>query len=129
MSESSEKTVVTVETETIKVEGEAVENPIFERHKRGKNWAAILTGKNAANMERSFLKTRGPTIDLTGVGAGTALEIGGDYISSGGIRYPDRRYWRVVKLDETSMVVEVYASASKLLKAVRESVVGVKEAA
>lgn len=121
MSETAEKTIATIATKTIKVEGEAIENPIFENHRRGKNWAAILIGKNAANMERCFLKCCGATIDLTGVGAGTAIEIGGDYVSCRGIRYPDRRYWRVTSFDETSMVVEVYPTAAKLLKAVREA--------
>jgi hypothetical protein len=129
LSDSTEKTATTVETKAIKVEGEAIENPIFEGHKRGRNWVAVLTGKNAANMERRFLKSHGSTVDLTGVSIGSALEVGGDYISARGIRYPDRRYWRVTDLDEATMAVEVYASAAKLLKAVRESTIMLKKEA
>lgn len=129
MSDSVEKAAADVETKVIKVEGESIENPIFEGHRRGKNWVAVLTGKNAANMERRFLKSHGATVDLTGVGVGSALEVGGDYISARGIRYPDRRYWRVTDLDETTMAVEVYASAAKLLKAVRESAAMLKKEA
>lgn len=108
-----------VETKVIELDGDSMENPIFVGHKRGKNWAAILSGKNAANMHRSFLQSKGEIIDLEPVKAGTVLEIAGDYVTSGGRFDPNRRYWRVTAKTEDEMTVEVHASAAKALKAAR----------
>jgi hypothetical protein len=42
------------ELKTIELEGFGLESPVYSNHKRSKNWGAIVTGKNAANAERSF---------------------------------------------------------------------------
>lgn len=111
-----------IETLTVELDGESFENPAYVSHKRGRNWAAVLTGKNAAQMQRSFLPCAGATVDIDGIPAGAALEIGGDYITSGGNRHYDRRYWRIVEVRDDSMTVEVYPTAARLLRAVRQTV-------
>ena len=113
-------------TKTIELDGDSVENPVYCSHRRGKNWAAILTGKNAANMHRSFLRSKAEIIDLEPVGTGDVLEIAGDYTSSGGRFQPDRLYWYVTAKTEDEMTVEVHPTAAKALRAAR---LAVKEAA
>lgn len=108
---------------TVELDGGSFENPAYVHHKRGKNWAAILTGKNAANMQRQFLKSHGATVDIDGLPVGTVLEVGGDYITSGGNRQPDRRYWRIIELTDEQMTVENHPSAAKALKAARVAAV------
>ena len=44
---------------TIELDGRSVENPAYCNHRRGRNWGAIVRGKNAANCERSFLRAVG----------------------------------------------------------------------
>ena len=44
---------------TIEVVDGLFKSPHFEGHKRGRNWAAILNGRNAANLERDSLKKTG----------------------------------------------------------------------
>ncbi len=106
-----------IETQTIELDGNSVENPNYCNHKWGRNWAALLRGKNAANMEREFLKSRGSTIDLEPVHVGSVIEVAGDYTSSGGNFQPDRIYWRVLEKTDDEMTVEVYPTPAKALKA------------
>ncbi|MBZ9798733.1 hypothetical protein [Mesorhizobium sp. ES1-4] len=108
-----------IETKTIELDGDSFENPIFCSHRRGRNWVAKLTGKNAANMSKSFLKSRGETVDVESVGIADVLEIAGDYTTSGGRFDPNRIYWRVVEKTDDEMTVEVHASAAKALKSAR----------
>ena len=108
-----------IETKTIELDGDSFENPIFCSHKRGRNWVAVLTGKNAANMSKRFLKSRGETVDVESVRIGDVLEVAGDYTTSGGRFDPNRRYWRVTAKSEDEMSVEVHPSAAKAIKAAR----------
>ena len=105
------------EPKTIAVEFGAFNNPIFENHKRGRNWAAEVTGKNAANCDKRFLKKRGAIIDLEGIAPGAVIEIAGDYTTARGGFRPDRRYWLVRSLSETEMKVEEWPSLAKAMKA------------
>jgi hypothetical protein len=111
-----------VERMTIDVDGDAIENPIYESHKRGTNWCAVMTGKNAANMERSFLAQRGMIIDVSSVEVGAALEIAGDYTSSGGNKQRNRITGVVVLKSENEFVIDVYASVAKAISATNKGI-------
>ncbi|WP_062223281.1 hypothetical protein [Aureimonas sp. D3] len=107
--------------EVLPLDGGAMENPAFVRHKRGRNWCAILSGPNAARMERTFLHTRGATVDLSDVRPGQVIEFGGDYVTSGGNRHYDRRYFLVLATDGADeMTVERHDTAAQALRAARE---------
>lgn len=107
------------EIETVELDGDGLENPVYCGHQRGRNWGAILTGKNAAQMERHFLRQKENIIDLEPVAVGHVLEIAGDYFTCSGRRDPDRLYWRVIEKTEDEMKVEVYPTPAKALKAAR----------
>lgn len=107
--------------EVIALDGGALENPAFVSHKRGRNWGAVLSGPNAARMERTFLHTRGATVDVSDVQPGQVIELGGDYITSGGNRQYDRRYLLVLDTDGADqMTAEQHDTAAKALRAARE---------
>lgn len=103
---------------TIREDG-TVAAPWWRGHKRGKNWLAIIRGKNAAHMSRDFLAC--DRVDrsyaVAGICVGDALECGSDYISCSGIRYRDRDYFTVVGLSETEAVVERYPTAAQAIRA------------
>jgi len=74
----------------------------FCDHRRGKNWLCIATGKNAANMmrERCKLDYETQEYDVSNVQEGHALELGCEYVSSGGRNDHDRRFYSVVAILE-----------------------------
>jgi hypothetical protein len=106
-------------TTTIPIEHGAIETTIHESHKRGRNWAAVLVGPNAARMERQFMRRRGRVIDVSDLKVGDAFEVGGDYISSGGNRSPNRAYYVITEMADDHMVVETYDTAAQAIKAAR----------
>ncbi|WP_139813061.1 hypothetical protein [Ensifer aridi] len=110
-----------METKTYELNGGSMEMPIYVNHRRGRNWIAILSGKNAANVERQFLKSRGKTVDLTGVTLNSVLEIAADYTTSTGRRDPHRLYQRVVSLSETELAVECHPSMAEAMKAAHKA--------
>lgn len=107
---------------TMTVDGDAIENPIFESHKRGTNWACVLIGKNAANMDRAFLPQRGKIIDVSNVEVGVAIEIAGDYTSSGGNKQRNRIAGVVVSKTDTELVIDQYASVAKAISAANKGI-------
>ena len=68
----------------IEISYDAIEAPIFCDHKRGNNWAAVVTGKNAANATKQFLGRAGEEYDVELVKKGDILEIAADYRTPGG---------------------------------------------
>lgn len=99
------------------VDGESIESPVYEPHKRGSNWASLCTGKNAANMHRQFLPMRGRIIDTSALSVGSVIEIAGDYTSSGGNKSADRLPAIVVAISEDEIVLDVYSSIAKAMSA------------
>ena len=101
------------------LDGRSIENPVFCSHRRGRNWAAVVSGKNAANAQRNFLKAVGRTVDLSQVAVGDVVEFGGDYISSGGIRRPNRCWWLIVKISDEVVSVDPFESLAAAMRAAR----------
>ncbi|ACP24469.1 hypothetical protein NGR_c06760 [Sinorhizobium fredii NGR234] len=106
---------------TIELDCRSIKNPAHCYHKRGRNWAAIMRGKNAANCDRDFLRSTGDIVDLDPVLAGDVVEFGGDYITSTGRREPDRRWWHVRAIADDAMTYEAHPTLAKALKAAREA--------
>lgn len=104
---------------TNELDGRSIENPAFCDHKRGRNWAAIVRGKNAANSNRDFLRTHGKIVDLEPVAPGDVLEFGGDYITSCGNRRPDRRWFLVQDINDDVITYEQHSTLAKALRAAR----------
>lgn len=104
------------------IDGDAIEAPVFETHKRGKNWASVLVGKNAANMDRHFLPQRGRIIDVSRLSRGDAFEIAGDYTSSGGTPHPSRFIGVVVEKTDDVLIVDKYATIAKAMSAANKQI-------
>lgn len=107
------------------IDGDAIEAPVFETHKRGKNWSCFFTGKNAANADRHFLAQRGRVIDISRLELGMPIEIAGDYTSSGGTPHPSRFIGVVTSKTDTTLIVDQYASVAKAISAGRKGIVAV----
>lgn len=105
---------------TTELDGRSINNPVFCAHKRGRNWAAIVTGKNAANCERRFLRTSGRIVDLAAVSSGDVVEIGGDYVTASGRRHPDREFWLIHEIDDDHLTYELHESLAKAIRAARQ---------
>jgi len=105
---------------TIELDGRSVENPAYCNHRRGRNWGAIVRGKNAANCERSFLRAVGEVVDLESVQVGDVLEFGGDYVTRSGRRQPDRRWWHVQYITDDELTYESHETLAKALRSARQ---------
>ncbi len=112
-----------------KVERGYIEAPIYETHRRGKNWMAILKkGKAPRKPEREFQEKEiadGTAFyPIQNVHVGDILEFGADYITSGGHREGNRKYFRVLEKEEDYIEVEEipdYSIAVDLVEASQES--------
>ena len=101
----------------IEISYDAIEAPIFCDHKRGNNWAAVVTGKNAANATKQFLGRAGEEYDVELVKKGDILEIAADYRTSGGNFHPERIFAVVVERTDVLMRLEKHGSLAKAIKA------------
>jgi len=99
------------------IEDEIIDSPHYESHYRGRNWACKISGKNSVNFKRENLQRRGASVSVENVIIGDALEFGGDYISGGGSRTPDRGYYLVKEVLTDGIICESYETIAKLLKA------------
>ena len=99
------------------IEESVIESPVYESHKRGKNWFAVLEGKNSVDMSMSFQKMRGKLCSCVNLKPGMAVEFGGDYISTGGYRQPDRKIYVIESIDEKGVHCTPYETRAKAMKA------------
>jgi hypothetical protein len=104
------------------VEPGLIENPHYQSHKRGKNWASVISGKNSVQFKRENLRQSFKLVVADSLKIGDALELGGDYITSGGNREPDRGYYLITEITDTCIKAETFTSIAELLKAKNERV-------
>lgn len=82
--------------------GALLEVPIWEDHKRGKNWAAVIALSPTApgGLERKFLpRAHGDYYYvITDLRVGDPVEFGADYYTGGGNREPHRWYGVVTEI-------------------------------
>lgn len=100
------------------IEGDAgAARPLrYEPHKRGRNWVALLTGKNAANMERHFLRYQNRMWDYSDFTFGDVLEFGADYYTCSGTPNRDRTYIVVLEASDDRLVFKLEDTAAKAMK-------------
>jgi hypothetical protein len=105
--------------------GAMVEVPIYENHKRGKNWCAIITKdpKSPGGLYREFLERAHLPYYyfVEGVKVGDVLEFGADYYTQSRNKSPNRLYAVVtaitsteIQLEEFTNVKEAFEYAQKL---------------
>jgi hypothetical protein len=90
--------------------GALTEAPIFETHKRGKNWMAIISidPTKPGGLERKFMnRARGEYRYLIGdLKEGDPIEFGADYYSCKQRKTPKRFYGVITKITETELMIE-----------------------
>jgi len=105
--------------------GAMVEVPIYENHKRGKNWAAVVTKdpKSPGGLNREFLKKAHLPYYyfVDDVNVGDVLEFGADYYTTSHHKSPNRLYAVVIaktsseiQLEEFTNVKDAFEYAQKL---------------
>ena len=92
--------------------GAMVEVPIYEPHRRGKNWAAIITKdpSSPGGLNRVFLeKARGQYYYFVeDLNIGDVLEFGADYYTTSHRKSPNRLYAVVIAKTSTELVLEEF---------------------
>ena len=97
--------------------------PVFETHKRGKNWCAIIQRDPTApaGLARKFCEIgKGEFYYKVEFKVGDTLEFGADYYTGGGSKAPKRFYCVVVAVSEEEVEVIEYPTAIQALKAAKE---------
>jgi hypothetical protein len=97
-------------------QGALREVPIYESHRRGKNWAATITIDHAApgGVRRAFWpRAKGEYYYHVPAGTeiGAPVEFGADYTRSGGNRRRTRWYGVVRSITEAAIAIEEYPDA------------------
>jgi len=104
-------------------DGAMVEAPVYETHKRGKNWMATIAPDPAApgGVARTFVpRGRGKYYYIVSADlVGQPVEVGADYISSGGKRSRNRWYGVVRALTSEEIRIEHYETAAQAIAASR----------
>lgn len=97
--------------------------PVYENHKRGKNWLAIIGAdpQSPGGLERQFVPNgRGRYLYLVNVlKVGEAVEFAADYYSSGGRKHANRWYGVIREKSDTALVVEHFSTSAQAIKAAR----------
>lgn len=100
------------------IESGLISNVHYEKHKRGRNWVSKIVGKNSVQFERTNIGARGGKFCLVdAIACGDVIEMGGDYISGGGVRTPDRGYYLVLAITEKGVECGDFPTMAKALKA------------
>lgn len=90
--------------------GALTEAPIYENHKRGKNWMAVIEPDptSPGGISRAFQqRANGEYFYMLGnLEPGDAVEFGADYISSSGKRSSSRWYGVVISLSDNTVAIE-----------------------
>ena len=60
---------------------------------------------------------KGSAIDTSSFKEGRAVEFGGDYISGGGVRHPNREYYVIESIREDGIEAEEYPTIAQAMKA------------
>ena len=110
----------------VKIEHGAMTNaPIYEDHKRARNWLAVirLDPKAPSGIGRKFMeKARGDRyFYLTdGLEVGQPVEFGADYYTGGGRKQASRWYGVVAEITEDEIVFERAADARSAVERAKE---------
>jgi hypothetical protein len=104
-------------------DGAMISAPVYEGHKRGKNWMATIAPDPAApgGLARTFVpRGRGEYYYIVSTDlVGQPVEFGADYFSAGGKRHPKRWYGVVRALTGEEIRIEQYETAAQAIAATR----------
>ncbi|MGE4375072.1 MAG: hypothetical protein AB7D01_05120 [Methanoculleus sp.] len=104
-------------------DGAMLSAPVYEGHKRGKNWMATIAPDPAApgGVARTFVpRGRGEYYYIVSTDlVGQPVEFGADYYSSRGKRDPKRWYGVVRALTGEEIRIEHYETAAQAIAASR----------
>jgi hypothetical protein len=100
--------------------GALIEVPIFEKHKRGKNWMAVISinPTKPGGLGRKFMnRAHGEyKYSIEGLKKGNAIEFGADYYSSKLNRTPKRFYGVIVEITEKELIIEEMKTGRKAIE-------------
>jgi hypothetical protein len=98
-------------------QGAMVEVPLYESHKRGKNWAAVVTKdpKAPGGLNRNFLKRAYGKYYyfVDSLKVGDVVEFGADYYTSSGRKDANRKYAVVIAVTTDVVELEEFANADE----------------
>lgn len=101
--------------------GAMVEAPIFETHRRGRNWMATINENPRApwGIERKFIpRGKGRFLYIVGESlVGSPIEFGADYFSGSGNRTPKRWFGVVREVTPDKIVIEEFSSPQEAINA------------
>jgi hypothetical protein len=114
-----------METKCLPIEeGYLTEAPVFETHKRGKNWMALISNdpKSPGGIGRKFFERgNGKYIyDTSAVELYMPLEFGADYYSGGGNKQACRRYGVVLVKQENRLEIQLCKDATEAIQVARD---------
>ncbi len=97
--------------------------PVWEDHKRGKNWAAVITAdpKSPGGLGRAFLpRANGRYMyQIGGLAVGQAIEFAGDYVGGSGRVTPNRWYGVVRAIEIDRLVCEKCPTSAQAIALAR----------
>lgn len=104
-------------------DGAMIDAPIYESHKRGRNWMAVIAPDPAApgGVARKFvMRGHGRYYYIVGRDLiGKAVEFGADYYSSSGRKKSCRWYGVVLTLTDSRIAIQQYEEAYRAIDTTR----------
>ena len=101
--------------------GALTQAPIYEQHKRGKNWLAIIDTDptKPGGLGRQFAnRAHGEYLYLIeNLREGQAIEFGADYYSGRGLKSPKRFYGVIRKITENTIEIEQFKTGKEAISA------------
>lgn len=101
--------------------GALQEVPIYEEHKRGKNWLSVVspdpTQPGGLKRERVPYAHGDYFYMVNGLRPGDVLEFGADYFTTGGKRIPRRLYAIVSAITDTELILDLFKSPQEAFEA------------
>lgn len=103
-----------------KEQGFLTDVPIYESHKRGRNWLAKIERdpRSPGGLARTFMEVGRDSYfyDVSGLERGDVMEIGADYYTSSGNPSRNRLYWVVLENRPDELIVEEFDSPGSAFK-------------
>lgn len=97
--------------------GALTQAPIYEQHKRGKNWLAIIdiNPTKPGGLDRKFVSNANGEylFMISELKEGQAIEFGADYYSGKGRKSPKRFYGVIRRITENTMEIEKFKTGKE----------------
>jgi len=104
--------------------GALLDVPVYQKHKRGTNWCAIIDidGTAPGGLSRRWLpKGKGACYYMTeGLTLFDPVEFGADYTTTTGNRHRDRWYGVIIAKTDDFLLIEAYKSGPAAILAAKD---------